>query len=158
MFLSKGLANAQSILIGTSPICGDTIAPGFSLSIKIFQIDEFAGSEKAQAYESDGPFDFAFFVAPGYGHRAWLVAVVPGEVQQGRMKADRVAATFDHGAFKIIVQQDPRDAAPSREGTNMSAQEIFHASVQEEAQINRPRIAQHHDEGQQWPARAADHQ
>ena len=74
------------------------------------------------------------------------------------MEADRVAVTFNHCAFKIVVQQYPRDAVPSGEGTNMTTQEVFHPGVQEEAQINRPRIAQHHDKGQQWPARAADHQ
>ena len=64
------------------------------------------------------------------------------------MKADRVAETFDHRAFKIIVQQDSRDAAPCGEGTNVAAQKVFHPGIQEEAQINRARIAQHHNEGQ----------
>ena len=80
LFLSKGFANAQSTLIWTSPICRDTIAPGFGLSIQIFQIDELAGSEKALTCESDGPFDPALFVAPGHGHGAWLVAIVPSEL------------------------------------------------------------------------------
>jgi hypothetical protein len=38
------------------------------------------------------------------------------------------------------------------------AQEVLHAGIEEEAQKDLARIAQHNDEGHQWPARAADHE
>jgi hypothetical protein len=38
----------------------------------------------------------------------------------------------------------------------MAAQEVLHAGVQEEAQENLPRVGQHHDEGHQRAAGAAD--
>ena len=38
----------------------------------------------------------------------------------------------------------------------MTAQEVLHAGVQEEAQKNLARVAQHHDERHQRPPRSAD--
>jgi hypothetical protein len=38
----------------------------------------------------------------------------------------------------------------------MSAQEALQARIEEEAQKDPARVAQHHDEGHQWPAGATD--
>src|SRR5215471_11930136 len=40
----------------------------------------------------------------------------------------------------------------------MAAQEVLQAGVEEEAQKDLPRVAEHHDECHQGPARATDHQ
>jgi hypothetical protein len=40
----------------------------------------------------------------------------------------------------------------------VTAQEVLHAGIEEEAQKNLARVAQHHDEGHQGTARAADHE
>src|SRR5438105_692719 len=65
---------------------------------------------------------------------------------------------LQHCALEIVVEQDPRTSVPGREGADVTAQEVLHLGVEEEAQKNLARIAQHHDEGQQGPARTADHE
>jgi hypothetical protein len=121
---------------------------GLKARLQVFQINKVTGSEEGGPYVTNRALHAAFLIPPGYGHGARFVAIVSGELQQRWMKADGVAVTFQHRALKIIVQQDSRDAAPCREGTDVAAQKVFHPGIQEEAQINRARIAQHHDEGQ----------
>jgi hypothetical protein len=81
---------------------------------------------------------------------------MPGEVEQGRVEADRITMPLQHGAAQIVVQNDPRDPAPCGEGAEMAAQEVLHAGVEEEAQKDLPREAEHHDEGHQRTPRPAD--
>ena len=42
---------------------------------------------------------------------ARLVAVVPGERQQGRVEADGLPLALQHSTFQIVVGQHPRHAA-----------------------------------------------
>ena len=72
------------------------------------------------------------------------------------MEADRVAAPFQHRTFQIVVEQDTRNAAPRGEGGDMAAQEVLHAGIEEEAQEDLPRVAQHHDERHQRTPRPAN--
>ncbi len=74
------------------------------------------------------------------------------------MKADGIALALQHCAFEIVVQQNTRTSVPGREGADVTAQETLHACIEEEAQENLARIAQHHDEGHQGTACAADHE
>ena len=60
-----------------------------------------------------------------------------------------------HGA-EIVVEQNARTRLPCRERSNMAAQEALQARIEEEAQEDPARVAQHHDEGHQWPAGATD--
>ena len=72
------------------------------------------------------------------------------------MEADRIATPLQHGALEIVVEQDPRHPVPGRERADMAAQEALHAGVEEEAQKDLARVAQHHDERHQRTAGAAD--
>ena len=105
---------------------------------------------------SDGALDAALLVAARDRHGARFVAIVPGEAEQGRMEADRVAAPFQHRALEIVVQQDTRNALPRGEGGDVAAQEVLHPGVREEAQEDLARVAQHHDERHQRTPCPAD--
>ena len=72
------------------------------------------------------------------------------------MEADRIAASFQDRTLKIIVEQDTRYSLPCFEGGDVSAQEVLHAGVEEEAQEDPPRVAQHYDKRHQWTACPAD--
>src|ERR1700694_4399953 len=73
----------------------------------------------------------------------------------GGMKAHGVALALQHRALEIVVEQDTRTSVPGREGGDVTAQEALHAGIEEEAQENLARVAQHHDEGHQGTACAA---
>src|SRR5580704_18983380 len=69
-----------------------------------------------------------------------------------------VAVALQHSAFEIIIEDDLRDPGPCLKSLDMAAQKVLHAGIEEEAQEDLARIAQHHDEGHQRTACAADHE
>ena len=72
------------------------------------------------------------------------------------MEADRIAAPFQHRTLEIVVEQHARHATPGGEGADMAAQEALHPGIEEEAQEDLPRVAQHHDERHQRTPGPAD--
>ena len=140
----------------TAPVGGQAAAPVVGLGIEVVEIGEAAGGEERRAHVADGALDAALLVAARHRDRTRFVAIVPGKVQQRGMEADRVAAPFQHRALEIVVEQNARHAAPGGEGADMAAQEVLHPGVEEEAQEDLPRVAQHHDERHQRTAGAAD--
>ncbi len=94
---------------------------------------ESAGGKEGVANIADCPFDPPLLVTPTEGHRARLEAVVPGKGEQSRVKADRIALTFQHGAFEIVIEQDTRTTLPGGEGGEVPAQKVLHAGIEEEA-------------------------
>ena len=150
--LGEGLAHAQCLLLWARPVRRHSGAPGRGLGIEVVHIGKPAGRKEAVAYVAHRAFDFTFFVAACHRHWAGLVAIVRREVEQRRVEADGITLTLQHGAFEIVVEQDPWTALPRDEGFDMSAQEAFQACIEEEAQEDPARVAQHHDEGHQRPA------
>ena len=120
------------------------------------QVAKGARGEEGVAHIANGPFNAALLIAPCYRHRSRLEPVVCGESEQGRMEADRIAMAFQHSALEIVVQEDARQRIPDLECAHVATQEVLHAGVKEEAQVNRARVRQHHNEGHQRPARPAN--
>ena len=54
-------------------------------------------------------------------------------------------------SFQVVVEQDPGQSTPGREGCLVTTQEVGHARIEEEAQKDLAREAQHHDERHQGP-------
>src|SRR3984893_10273716 len=157
-FRGEGLANAEAVLFGAGSIRRQAAVPDIGLSIEVIQISKFAGSKEGGANVSNCTFDPTFFISPGDGDRTRIKSIASSKLEQGGMKADDVTLALQHSAFEIIVENDPWDPGPCFKGLNMAAQEVLHAGIEEEAQKDLARIAQHHDEGHQRPARAADHE
>jgi len=82
---------------------------------------------------------------------------VAGQGQQHRVEADRITLALEHGALEVVVQQHPGQAQCG-EGLDVAAQEAVHAGIEEEAQEDLARVAQHHDEGHQRAPGATDGQ
>src|SRR6516165_4758871 len=72
------------------------------------------------------------------------------------MKADGVTLTLEHDAFEIVVKQCPGKSAPRLKSLDMAAQEVLEQGIEKEAQEDRPRVAQYHDEAHQGPLGTAD--
>ena len=157
-FLGEGLADAEGVLSGTAPVRRQAAAPGLGLDIEVVEIGELSRREEVVAHIADGALDATLLVAACHRHRTRLKAIVTGERDQGGMEANGVALALQHCALEIVVEQDTRTSVPGREGADVTAQEVLHLGVEEEAQKNLARVAQHHDEGQQGTTRAADHE
>jgi hypothetical protein len=72
------------------------------------------------------------------------------------IKADRITLPFQHHALQIVVEQDTWNTVPGAEGGDMAAQKVLHPCVEEEAQEDLARVAEHRDECHQRTPRAAD--
>jgi hypothetical protein len=57
-----------------------------------------------------------------------------GEFQQCGVEADRISLALQHRALQVVVEQHPGHPAPGCEGRLMTAQEVGHARIEEEAQ------------------------
>src|SRR5271166_716666 len=73
------------------------------------------------------------------------------------MKQDPIAAAFQHGALQVVVEDHARLAGPSFERMHVSAQKALHRLIEEELQIQGPRIGKRHDEAGQGALGAAHH-
>src|SRR6202521_3432641 len=127
--------------------------------MEVVEIGELSGRKEVVAHITDGALDAALLVPACHRHRTRVITIMCGERDQGGMKADGIALALQHCALEIVVEQNTRTSVPGREGADVTAQEALHdAGIEEEAQKNLARVAQHHDEGHQGTARAADHE
>ena len=137
-FALKCLAHGKAIILGPQAIGGLSITPGTRLGVQIIHVGEAACGEEVVADIADRPLDATLLVSTRHGHRARLEAVVRGEGQQFGIEADGVAHALEHGALKIVVEQDPSHSVPCAKGQHMAAQEAVHAGVQTEVQEDAP--------------------
>ena len=140
------------------PRAGGALAPGLGLRVQIIQVGEGASGEEGLAHVADRALDASLLVATRHRHWARLEAVMACEREQGGMKADGVATALEHGALQIVVEGDARHRPSAREGADVAAQEVLHARIEEEVQVELARPRQHHHEGHQRTARAPDRQ
>ena len=152
----EGLAHAQARILRPAPVRGRAIAPAARLRVQVVQVGVRAGGEEVVANVAYGAFHPALLITARHRDRPRLVAVVTCERQQRGVEADRVAAALQHGALQVVVEHDPGAAAEGGEGLGVAADEGCAVGVEEEAQEDAARVAQHHDEGHQGAAGAAD--
>ena len=87
---------------------------------------------------------------------ARLEAVVGGELEQRGMEPDGVAAAFEHDAFHVVVEQDPRRAPECGERLDVAADEVGERSAEGEAYEGVSGVAQHQHERHQGTLGASD--
>jgi hypothetical protein len=102
-FLGEDLGDAAGVVFRAASIGGLAAAPGFGPGIEIVEIGECTGDEERVPHEPYGSFHPPFFVAAGDGDGAGFVTVMGGEVEQGRVEADRVTVPLPHGAAQVVV-------------------------------------------------------
>ncbi|SOZ40668.1 hypothetical protein CBM2606_P360004 [Cupriavidus taiwanensis] len=156
LLAAERLAYADRRFFPAGAIGRKSRTPMGGLSVELIEVGHGASGEEVLAHVADGALHAPFLVATGDGNRPGLVAVMRREREQRRMETDRISLAFQNGALQVVVEQDPGQAGPSLEGAGMAGQEAIHARIEEESQIDLPRPRQHHHEGHQRPARAAD--
>src|SRR5208282_6303950 len=100
--LGEDLADAAGGVFRAAAITGQAAAPGVGLRVEVIEVGERAGGEEGVAHEPNGFFHAALLVAAGDRDGAGLVTVMPGEVEQDGVEADRVAVTLEHGAAQVV--------------------------------------------------------
>src|SRR5205807_1642856 len=77
------VADALVVVFGPAPLGRRPAALGLGLGIEIIEVGVGAGSEEVVAHIADGALHAPLLVAAGHRHRARLVPVMPGEIEQG---------------------------------------------------------------------------
>jgi hypothetical protein len=120
-FLLKDLLNASRVITRPGAAMSDFVAPSESLAVEVFERGKEARREKRVAHVSDGSLDAALLVARAHLTRTRGKVVMGTKFEQSRMEVDLVAPTFQYGAAKIVVQNDPGQAAPVFESSYVTA-------------------------------------
>src|SRR5207249_3044915 len=94
----------------------------------------------------DGSFNASLLVTAGRSASTRLEVIMGSQLQQPRMKADRIAEPLQHSGFKIVIENEAWRIAPVAERVNMTAKEVFQRLIEEELQIERPGVRQCQDE------------
>ena len=79
-----------------------------------------------------------------------------GELEQGGVKANRIARALEHGATQVVVEERPRERIEEGKGGDVTAQEVGHRRIEIKAQEQHARVGEHHDEGHQRAHGAPD--
>ncbi len=121
---------------------GNLIAPHQCLTIALFQSGKGPTGPKRFAHIANGPLHPAFLIASAYLAGARREVIVGAQLHQSRVEVDLIATPLQYGAAQIVVENDPRLARPGLKGMDVASQEVLHGLIEEELQIQRPRVGQ----------------
>jgi hypothetical protein len=102
LLVREGFSNAQLAIGWTDAVGGLPVAPQRCLRVEIGEIGECASSEKTLAHVSNGTLNAAILIAACRCDGTRFIAVMPSELEQGGMKANRVALPLQDGTFEIL--------------------------------------------------------
>ena len=156
LLLGERLGDGAGGIARHPPGVGHGVAPGPELLVEIRDVAERPGREERVPEVAHGPLDAAFF--PGGSDRtgAGHAVVMAAQFEEARVETDRVALPLEDGAAQIIVEEDPGHTLQGLEGRDVAAEEALERLIHGEQCMQRPRPAQHQDEGGQSPGGAAD--
>jgi hypothetical protein len=72
------------------------------------------------------------------------------------MKVNLIATPFQHGTAEVIVEKDSWLPRPSLKRVDMAAQKVFHTLIEEEFQIQGPRVGKGDQKARQTATGPAD--
>src|SRR3954452_24541511 len=93
-FLSEGLVDDPAGC-RMHPRIGDRVQPLLQLDVEVCEIPERTGKEEVFTDVAEWPFDFPLRLRPVGTAGARLIAVMPGEIEQG--------AVLDHEPVRVLA-------------------------------------------------------
>ena len=102
LLVLKGLSNAELAIGRANAVASLVVAPQRCLRVEIGKIGECACGKDAVTHVANGTLDAALLIAARRCDGARFVAVMSGELQQGRIKLNGVALSPQDGAFEIL--------------------------------------------------------
>src|SRR5207249_917194 len=124
----------------------DLVAPATKLRVQILNVAKRARREKRRPKVLNLSFDSSFLISARWSAGAWGEVVVPAELEQSRVKADRITAPLQDRAFQIVVQDVARGALKKSKCLHVAAQEALQGLVEGEERVDCPRPGEHHHE------------
>ena len=156
LLLGEDRGDGLVALLGMAPLVRDRVAPVRELRVEIVEVAERARGEEGVAQVLDLPLDLALFVGARRRAGPGREVIVPGELEEARMKVNRAALAIEHRALEIVVDQDPGTAAQGVDGLDVAAQKALERLVEREDRVDRARVAEHEHEARQRALAAPD--
>ena len=115
------------------------VAPEPGLAVAFGQRGECAAGPEGIPHIANGPLHAPFLIARAHLAGPWREVIVRAQFDQARVEMNLVAASLQHGAIEIVVEDHARLAGPGLKGMHVAAQEVLHRLIEEELQVQRPR-------------------
>ena len=156
LLLGEDVGDRPIALLGMRPLMRDLVAPAPKLRVQIVDIDKRARGKEGVAQVLDLPLDLPLLIAAARRTRPRREVIVPGELEQPRMKPNRGAGAFEDGAAQIVVDQGAGDARPGGKGLDVAAQKTLERLIDREEREDGARVREHHHKPGQRADAAAD--
>src|SRR5258705_2229721 len=121
-------------------LMSDVVTPPAKLCVQIVDVRERPCRKEGLAEVVNLALDLPLLIGPVRGAGPRGEVIVPGELEQAGVKANRGAGPFEDGAAKVIVDQGARDAMKRVKGLDVPPQETLERLIQREERTERARI------------------
>ena len=156
LLLGQHVGDGPIALLGMGTLMRDLVAPAPKLRVQIVDIDKRARRKEGVAQVLDLALDLPLLIGAARRARPRRKVIVPGELEQPRVKPNRGAGALEDGTAQVVVDQGPRDARPRLEGLDMAAQKTLERLIDREEREDGARVREHHHKAGQRPHAAAD--
>src|SRR5215204_2576002 len=134
----------------------DLIPPASKLRVEIVDVDKRAGGEEGVPEIRDLPLDLPLLVRAARRTRPRGKVIMPGELQEPRMKPNRGPGAFKDGAAEVVVDQGTGDALTRGEGLDVAAEKTLKRLIDGEEREDGAGVRQHHHKTGERAHTAAD--
>ena len=107
LLLREDLRDGLIAVLGMGTLMRNLLAPATKLRVQIIDIRKRPRGKERIAEVLDLALDFAFFIGPSGCARPRGKMIVPGELEQARMKPNGAALAFEHRTAEVVVDQGP---------------------------------------------------
>ena len=156
LLLGEDLRDGLVALVRMAALMRDGVPPLDELRAQVVEIAERARGEEGMAEVLDLPLDFPFFIGPRGCAGAWREVIMPGELQQPRVKVHSAPLAIEDRRLEIVVHEGAGTPAHRVHGLDVPAQKTLERLVQREDGVHRARVAEHEHEGRERPRAAPD--
>src|SRR5512143_422288 len=146
LFFGEGLGYRAAIVSRPWARMRDLVAPEERLTVALGQRGEGSARPERVADIANSALYSPFLISGPDLAGAGGEVVVGAQLQQPRMEVDLLAAALQHGTAEVVIENHARLTGPSLEGVHVPAQEILHGLIEEELQIQRPRVGERDEE------------
>ena len=153
----EDLGDGLIALLGMRALMRDVVAPAAKLRVQVVDIGKRPRGKERIAEVLNLALDLAFFVRPSGRARPRGKMIVPGELEQARMKPNGTALAFEDGTAQVVVDQGPGHASEqAMKGVDVAAQKTLERLIQGEERRHGARVGQDHHEAGERACAVAD--
>ena len=155
LFFGERLLDSAAVVSRPTALMRHLITPGQRLPVALGQRSEGTACPEGIADIADSAFYAPFLISSADLTGARDEVVVGAQLHQPRVEVNLAAAALEHSTAEIVIENHAGLAGPSLKSVDMTAQEVPHCLIEEELQVQRPRIGERDHEAGERPAGTA---